>query len=225
MAVEKTRIKERFKILFPKINLSATRLDAIAAKLSQIPEDDADDEAVDQTITEYDESAVVSFEEIAKHDDKVRSLETRLKKGTPKEEPNKPKTKEDPADPDLDEEADMTPAMKLMFKQMKVMSEQITSMQAEKTKASIADKFKADERLKGVPEFMFKGRIPASDDDYETAVEELIGDFKPWAEKVKLEAFNGEDTPTESKGGGSKANTVKQASDKEVEELIENLRI
>lgn len=81
MAVEKERVKARLKALFPKANLSQTRLDAIAAKLSPKPADDADDAAIDALLTAYNDDAAMTFEELAKYDDKLRTLEAKNKGG------------------------------------------------------------------------------------------------------------------------------------------------
>lgn len=73
MAVAPEKIKARLKALFPKANLSTKRLDAYAAKLAPKPADDADDEAIDVIINDYNE--VIDFEAVAKEDDKTRTLE------------------------------------------------------------------------------------------------------------------------------------------------------
>lgn len=73
MAVAPEKIKARLKALYPKANLSTKRLDAYAAKLAPKPADDADDEAIDAIITDYNE--VIDFEAVAKEDDKTRTLE------------------------------------------------------------------------------------------------------------------------------------------------------
>lgn len=73
MAVAPEKIKARLKALYPKANLSTKRLDVYAAKLAPKPADDADDEAIDAIINDYNE--VIDFEAVAKEDDKTRTLE------------------------------------------------------------------------------------------------------------------------------------------------------
>ena len=75
MAVKPEIIKARLKVLYPKANLSTKRLDALAAKLSPMPADDADDAAVDVILNQANDFN--SFEEIAREDDRVRTLEAR----------------------------------------------------------------------------------------------------------------------------------------------------
>lgn len=86
MAVSTDKIKERFKVLFPTLNLSSKRLDELAARLAQKPADDADDAAVDQVIN--DANTYVPFSDLARTDDVVRDLQGKLDqkgKKTPQE--------------------------------------------------------------------------------------------------------------------------------------------
>lgn len=93
-----------------------------------------------------------------------------------------------------------TPAWaKTLIEQNKKLTGRVDAMDAAKTHESIAERFKKDERLKNVPEFMFKGRIPIKDEDYETAVTELATDFKPHAERF---AFSGQQSD-KPRGGAS----------------------
>lgn len=78
----------------------------------------------------------------------------------------------------------------------------VTTMQQQRTQETITERFRKDERLKGVPEFMFKGRIPAKEEDFETAVTELAADYTDFAKQNKLAAF-GNDTPPAGKGGAA----------------------
>ncbi|HEX8576971.1 MAG TPA: hypothetical protein VF677_11820 [Flavobacterium sp.] len=75
MAVKPEIIKARLKVLFPKANLSTKRIDAIAAKLAPMPADDADDAAVDVVLNLANDFN--SFEDIAREDDRIRTLEAK----------------------------------------------------------------------------------------------------------------------------------------------------
>jgi hypothetical protein len=77
MAVKPEQIKARLRILFPKANLSQKRIDAIAAKLCLKPADNADDTAIDEVLNGAND--FMSFEDIAKDDDRVRTLEANQK--------------------------------------------------------------------------------------------------------------------------------------------------
>jgi len=97
MAVKPEQIKARLKVKYPKANLSTKRIDAIAAKLCLKPADDADDDAIDEVLEAAND--FMSFEEIAREDDRIRTLEANQK---PKPEPTPtptPTTDPDPNNP------------------------------------------------------------------------------------------------------------------------------
>jgi len=97
MAVPKERVIIRLKAYANKANLSNTRIDAFADKLCLLPADDADDAAIDAVITNAD--AIFSFKEIAAQDDKMVSLETKLKTPPPTPPPTDPPTPPTPPTP------------------------------------------------------------------------------------------------------------------------------
>lgn len=99
MAVKPERIKGRLKVLFPKANLSTKRMDAIADRLAKKPADDAEDDAVDQVIN--DANDFMPFEDIAKEDDRLRSLEEKAK-GNKNDPPKQDPPKTDPPKQDDD---------------------------------------------------------------------------------------------------------------------------
>lgn len=214
MAVEKTLVKARIKALFPNTNLTTQRLDAIAAKLAEKLEDGADNDAIDAVINEFNENSYMTIEEIARNDDRIRNLAK--KAGTPPTE-RKPEVKSDESDDD-----DPT---SLLLKELKSLKEDISSLKAENQQKSIADRFKSDERLKGIPAAMLKGRIPKTEDEIESSIEELVSD---WAEisgsvedtnqKERLGRF-GKDVPPAAGGKGSDF----QVSEKEAEEIAKLL--
>lgn len=202
MAVSQDKIKERLRALFPKANLSKQRLDAIAAKLATKPEDDATDDQVDEIINDYNE--VIDFEQIARDDDRIRTLEAARK---PKPTP-KPEVEEDPADDD-------TPAW------AKALQQEIASLKAERTQETIAQRFNSDPRVKDIPEFIRKGYIPQNEDDFETKVTELSNEYKSFAEKNKLQSY-----PNDVPGNGTpdrKTGTVKKISTEDAKKIIESI--
>lgn len=197
MAVEAAKIKARLRALFPKANLSTKRLDEISAKLAKKPEDGATDAQIDEVLNDYNDNGAMTFEEIAKADDKIRTLEA--KKPEPKTD--EPKTDE----PDPNE-----PAWFKLYREAQ--DEKFNKLQQQNTQQTISQKFAADKRLKGIPEFMFKGYVPTKDEDYEAAIEGLIEVYKPFAEKNKLSAF-GDDFP----GSGDTDETPKTVKVKEID--------
>lgn len=202
MAVSQDKIKERLKALFPKANLSKQRLDAIAAKLAPKPEDDATDDQVDEIINDYND--VIDFEQIARDDDRIRTLEAARKQ--------KPATKseveEDPKDDD-------TPAW------VKALQQEIASLKAERTQETIAQRFNSDPRVKDIPEFIRKGYIPQNEDDFEAKVIELSNEYKGFAEKNKIQAY-----PNDVPANGTpdrKTGTVKKISADDAKKIIESI--
>lgn len=179
MAVKPEQIKARLKAKYPKANLSTKRLDEISAKLAKKPADDADDAAIDEVLEDYNENGPMTFEEIAKSDDKIRTLETK-----------KPVAPENPT-PDPDE-----PAWFTKYKQEQ--DAKYSKLEQERTQQTIGSKFSNDARVKDIPEFIRVGYVPTSDEDYEEKITALTDAYKPFAEKHKLAGFNGEDIPSGS---------------------------
>jgi len=101
MAVEAKKIKERLKVLYPGVNLSAKRMDELSAKLAKKPADDAEDEAIDGVINNAND--FISFSDIAKDDDRVRNLEANQRKPNdpaPTDPPTPPAPTDPPAPPE-----------------------------------------------------------------------------------------------------------------------------
>lgn len=81
-----------------------------------------------------------------------------------------------------------------LLKMVSSLTETVTKLQTEKQAETIADRFKKDPRLKGVPDFMLKLAIPHKEEDFETSVTALATEFTQFATDNKLSAFGG-DTP------------------------------
>lgn len=165
MAVPAEKVKARIKALFPKTNLTASRIDAIAAKLAPKPADDADDAAIDEVINQFNEDSVMTIEELAKLDDKLRQKTAPPKSAAPEETP---KEKDETGESD-----------NAILAALKALQTEISQMKTEKIQQTLAQRFSQDERLKDVPKAMLKGRVPSTEEDYETSVTELVSD---WAE-------------------------------------------
>lgn len=217
MAVEKSKVIARIKALFPKTNLTASRLNAIADKLKEKPEDDADDAAIDEVINDFNENSIMTIDEIAKNDDRIRSL---AKKAV---EPEKKPAKAEPKDDTSDDKSD--DPMTLMLNELKSLRSEISEIKTKGEQKSIEDRFKSDKRLEGIPASMLKGRIPKDEDSFEESIEELVSD---WAEisgtvareeeKTKLGQF--------SKGipaAGSAGKKAQQVSEAEADEIAKQL--
>ena len=172
MAVKPEIIKARLKALFPKANLSQKRLDAIADKLAKKPADDANDDAIDVVINEFND--VMSIEEIAKDDDRARTLEADnkakaeliAKKGGKKEE------EEDNDDPSKKKNDDDAPAW------AKALLEKVDNLEKGKvteTKVQTTTKlFGSSEILKGMKPELQEQWIKRVDTNSETPIEDQV---------------------------------------------------
>lgn len=84
MAVKPELIKARLKVKYPKANLSNDRIDEISARLCVLLEDNADETAIDAVLDQA--NAIMSFEDIAKNDDTIRTLKAKVEKSKTPEE-------------------------------------------------------------------------------------------------------------------------------------------
>lgn len=216
MAVQIQAVKDRIKALFPKTNLTQQRLTAIAGKLAQKPADDADDDAIDQVINDFND--VMSIEDIAKNDDRIRTLTKKATESSEKKVETKSEKKEEG-----DEKGD--DPMSIILNELKSLKTELTEIKTKDHQKSIEERFRSDERLKGIPASMLKGRVPKDDESFDQSVEELVSDWdevsgqiQQTKEKSKLGAF-GKDTPPAGGGSGD----TKQVSEKEADEIAKRL--
>ncbi len=216
MAVEKAKLITRLKALFPKANLSQKRLDAIADKLAKKPADDADDDAIDVVINDFND--ILSIEGIAKDDDRARTLEADNKAKAELLAKNKiddPK----PADPkpaDSPKGNDDAPAW------AKTLLEKVDNLEKGKiadTKIQTATKlFGASDVLKGMkPELQEKwiNRINTnSETTIEDQVKELETEYSEFRQSFADSTEHSGPTPFQSGGKN-------EPSADEINEIIE----
>lgn len=199
MAVEKDKVIGRFKSLFGTIGLSNTRLDEISAKLGAKLNDDASDEDIDARLNELNE--IYPFSEIKKNDDRTLN-----DKKNPNRNPQpKPEPKAEPQPKDDDD------PLAQILGVVKNLQTEITTLKSERTAQTISERFKADDRiksLKGVQDHMFKGRVPQTEEEYETAVEEFVQDWKPFLEKNIIQDQKDVTPPSGAGGTGGKTKQI-----------------
>lgn len=199
MAVEQSRVNDRYKAKFGSIALSKTRLDAMTAKLAGKIKDDATDEEIDGELNDLNE--VYPFTEIKKNDDRLANE---------KNNPNKkPIVKED--EPKVDDD---TP------KWAKDLLAEVTALKTERVKETISQKFSNDPRVKDIPAFMRKGYVPTSEEDFEENVEALLAEYTPFAEKHKLEVFTGADAVNASTDNSQSKGKVTPISAEEAKAIV-----
>ena len=205
---EKARLRARLVGLYPGTQgFLQERLDALAAKLKAT--DESTEEEIDQELTALNDSGFQTFEEIKRADDKHRNEINKLK---PKPE-DTPAPEEQPVSTD--------PVIAAMQKQMADMAKLLADKDAKEAKNNLAAKFKADPRLKGVPASWLKNTVPASEEEYEEAVENLAKEFKDFATENKLDTLAVNDTPPA--GAAPQKGAKPQATDEEVDAALSGL--
>lgn len=169
----KQKIIDRLKAKFSGINLSNARLDAIADKLAPKITDET---TIDAKLDELNE--IISFADIAKQDDRVRTLETnqKPKPETPKPEP--PAPKHDPKDDDAPEWA------KALIDQNKAMALKMEALESGRTAEHNASRLIGILKEKKVPESYYNVAITgrsfkdiAEAETYATQLAEAYGKY------------------------------------------------
>lgn len=166
MALDTFKARLKAKTKAAGVNLSQKRIDAFADRLHKKNPDVTDDAAHDALIDALDE--LVAFADVAKEDDRVRTLETKASKqkdgDNPDDDPDKNKGKDKPAGDDV-------PAW------AKSLMDEVKSLRADKQQSSI--KSKLAEKLKDkVPEkFYSKRALPDKEEDLDAFVAEVETDW------------------------------------------------
>ncbi len=192
----KEKIISRLKARFPNVNLSKKRLDAIAAKLEKKVEKEEDiDEALDEA------NELMDFADIAKQDDRVRTLEAETKK-----KPENPTTpvKEDQSQPNED---DGTPVWaRALIDSSKKLEEKISAIESEKTADSRKQRLK--EKLKDFPEKLrakavkdFSRMQFEKEEDFEAYLEETAADLGEFSQQNAASSFASLGSPVVGTGG------------------------
>jgi len=216
MAVERAKVIARLKALFPKANLSQKRLDAIADKLAKKPADDAKDDAIDTVINDFND--VLSIEEIAKDDDRARTLEADNKakaeeiakaKGTEPPKPGEPK----PDDPPKGDEAPAW-ATKLLEKVDNLEKGNIAKGKIQ----TATELFAENEVLKGMKPELQKKWINRINPDSETTIEDQVKELETEYSEFKQSFADSTEHsgPTPFQSGGKK-----EPSAEEINEIVE----
>jgi hypothetical protein len=221
MAVEAKKIKDRLKALFPKANLSQKRLDAIADKLAKKPADDADDAAIDAVINDFNE--VLSFEEIAKEDDRARTLEADKKKAEEAAAKAKGGKNEEEEEETIEVDDDAPSWAKALLKQNEKLTSELEAIKTGKTieskRATASELFGKSEVLKGIPENIRKNWEARIDVNSETSFEDQIQALETeYSELVQVNADSNQYAP--AAGGGK---TDIKAEDAVVDKMLGSL--
>lgn len=213
MAVAPEKIKARLKALYPKANLSTKRLDVYAAKLAPKPADDADDEAIDAIINDYNE--VIDFEAVAKEDDSNRTL---LAKAKADAEAAKAKggdgNKGDDEDDDIDTDG-MTAFEKTMLKKFGEIKSELDTIKSGNAKQSKLEQAKSllekSEVFKKLDEDAKSFMLKNVDLESETPFEEQITGLEGVFGKLVQSSADGGDYPGPPPANGGKTEKFSEA--------------
>lgn len=173
----KEKILAAIKAKFPKVNLSKKRLDAIAAKIETKVIDD--ETKIDAAINDFNDFNPI--EEIAKHDDKVRNLEAKIKE-TEKPADKKDDKKTEPEKVELPED---TPSwVKTMLENQNKLNAEIAQIRGEKVVATIREQL-TTKHLKDIPtSYWAKRALPEKADDIETFADEVKADYNTFTQEL-----------------------------------------
>lgn len=209
MALETFKAQLKAKIKTLGVNLSQTRIDALAAKLhAKHPELT---EVADHDARVDDLNDIMPLSDIAKQDDRTRTLENKIKGLPPKtEDQDDDDDNNQPAEPAKGKKknADDPPAW------AKGLIETVSALTKEKVQTSLREKAAA--KLKDVPaSYYAKRALPEKEEDLDAYVEEVNTDYT----EFKQDLINkGLMTSSEAPKGGSGGVNV---SDKAFESSVD----
>lgn len=224
MAVDKQRVIARLKALYPKANLSQKRLDDLSDKLAKKPADDADDAAIDAVINDFNE--ILSIEDIAKGDDRTRTLESEKKKAEEAAAKNKGGKKPEEEEEEVIKVEDDAPAWaKALLKQNEKLASDLEAVKSgnilQTKKQTASQMFEKSEVLKGLKEELKPRWINRIDVDSETSIEDQIKELE--TEYAELVQVNADSNSYAGPAGTGSANNKPDESI--VSEIVENLNI
>lgn len=196
MALETFKAQLKAKIKTLGVNLSTTRIDAIAAKLHAKNPDLTEVADHDTRIDDYND--LMPLADIAKQDDRVRTLEAKAK-GQPQPAQEDTEDDDEPAPTPAKSKkknADDPPAW------AKGLIETVNALTKEKVQNSMATK--AAEKLKDVPKEFYNGRaLPEKEEDLEAFTESVNNDYTAFKQNlINQGLMNSSETPKGGSGGG-----------------------
>lgn len=153
----KEQIISQLKSKFPGVNLSKVRIDAIADKLAAKITEESE---IDGKLDELNE--LFPFAEIAKQDDRLRTLEAKNK---PVQQPQ-PQPEPSPA-----------PSDDPVAKKLAEMEAKLQAFEREKQQAKLQETFTKKLSEKKIPAQLAKGRTIESEEQLEAVITEIESDY------------------------------------------------
>jgi hypothetical protein len=157
----KDKIKAQLKTQFPGVNLSNQRLDEITARLSQKITEESEIEA---KLTEYND--LFPFADLARQDDRLRTLEAQTKKPDPVPHPQ-------PTPAPTDDTSAWA----------KALIDKVSQLESEKQQTSLQQQLKA--KLPDIPEtYLKRVGLPASLEELDAFAEGVKTDFTAFKQEL-----------------------------------------
>jgi hypothetical protein len=213
------QIKARLKVLYPGVNLSNKRIEAIAAKIdAKVTEEDE----IDDALSTYDEYN--PFAEMAKEDDRER---LRLKKESETKTPEQiaaEKKEAEGNDPVVD--PDMPAWAKALVTSTQALAKGLESIQGEKVANTRKQQYES--KLEGVPAKVKAKALK----DFAKMKFETEDEFNEWLaetesdveDMIQEESNNGLTNQTPVRGVKVTPGKVKPATDAELDEVMNAIR-
>lgn len=186
------KIKARLKEKFPGVNLSQTRIDAIADKLSSKI---TDENEIDTKLDELND--VHPLSEIAKYDDWQRSKQQKK----PAQQQQQSQSSTDPND---------EPDLKSMFAELQ---KEINNLKTERQRQSLQEQLVKKAAEKKIPAVLLKGRVVESEDQLDSVLAELEADHNDYKQALNNEGFKQASPPAGGSGGKQTDKQVLNAID------------
>ncbi len=217
----KDKIKARLKAKYSGVNLSTKRLDAIADRLSKKLTEESEDSEIDTVLDEANE--VYPFADIAKDDDKIRTLEAKAKDQKPADPPKPDEdSKPAPSGGDLTSSNDVPEWAKALIESNKALQADIATFKSAETGKTRLQRLKEELKASGATDKYIEKAVKnfakmkfETDDEFEAHVSEEIEDAKGFVQAEAEEGLGGIPRPVTS--GGTK---TKEASQAEVDSIF-----
>lgn len=193
------RIKEKYK----GINLSAKRIDAIAAKLeAKITNEDEIDAALDNV------NDITPFADMARDDDRMRDLENKAKKPGAKKPETSPDDDNDETEGSAKKPADEVPEW------AKGLISTVNSLATGRTQETMRSKL--EKQLTDIPKsFYQRWALPEKEEDLEAFIEDVRTEYSEFKQEANNTDLSGMPKP-----GTGTATTPTAADKKKAEDDI-----
>jgi hypothetical protein len=218
MAVDKERVKARFKEKFKTVALSNQRLDAIADKLAPKIVDDAEDGVIDAELDFLNDlHPDGAFLVMQKADDK--SVNDK-KKQTSNNQSNNSEQNNQQQNQQNQEQNDLSKLIAAAVSQaVAPLSEKLNALESEKQQATIQQLVEKHEKLKDVPKSYWGiAALPDKAEDIDAFVEKISTNYTAYKQEAANSSANGGKPPVGSGGAN-----LKEASKEQVKSIVKNI--